>query len=159
MSVRVRLATLEDRDTIAHAEGVIFGPDAWSEATVEDELAHPHSHYLIAEDGDDMVGYAGVRLGPPGGQGDIQTIAVVAQARGQGLGGQLLDALLAKAWAAQLAEVFLEVRADNHSAQSLYLSRGFREIARRPGYYQPDGVDAIVMVRESNPSDLQGGRL
>jgi len=41
--------------------------------------------------------------------------------------------------------VFLEVRADNPSAEGLYLSEGFEEIGRRPRYYQPDDVDAIVM--------------
>jgi N6-L-threonylcarbamoyladenine synthase/ribosomal-protein-alanine N-acetyltransferase len=42
-------------------------------------------------------------------------------------------------------EVFLEVRADNPTAQRLYLRLGFEEIGVRPGYYQPDNVDALVM--------------
>jgi ribosomal protein S18 acetylase RimI-like enzyme len=42
-------------------------------------------------------------------------------------------------------ELFLEVRADNPGAQSLYESLGFERIAVRPHYYQPDGVDAIIM--------------
>jgi ribosomal protein S18 acetylase RimI-like enzyme len=42
--------------------------------------------------------------------------------------------------------VFLEVRADNLGAQSLYKKLGFVEIAVRPKYYQPDGVDALVMT-------------
>ena len=41
-------------------------------------------------------------------------------------------------------EVFLEVRADNPGAQSLYESLGFEAIAVRPRYYQPDDVDALV---------------
>jgi ribosomal protein S18 acetylase RimI-like enzyme len=42
-------------------------------------------------------------------------------------------------------EVFLEVRADNPGAQTLYRSLGFEQIGVRPRYYQPDDVDAIVM--------------
>ena len=42
-------------------------------------------------------------------------------------------------------EVFLEVRADNPTAQALYASEGFVEVGRRPRYYQPDDVDAVVM--------------
>jgi ribosomal protein S18 acetylase RimI-like enzyme len=38
------------------------------------------------------------------------------------------------------------VRADNDAARGLYTSLGFQEIDRRTGYYQPDGVDAIVMT-------------
>ena len=37
------------------------------------------------------------------------------------------------------------MRDDNPSAQALYLSLGFEQIAVRPKYYQPDGVDAIIM--------------
>ena len=44
--------------------------------------------------------------------------------------------------------MFLEVRADNEAALALYGAEGFEAIDRRVGYYQPDGVDAIVMRRE-----------
>ena len=43
-------------------------------------------------------------------------------------------------------ELVLEVRADNPVAAALYRSEGFAEIGRRPRYYQPDDVDAIVMT-------------
>ena len=33
-------------------------------------------------------------------------------------------------------------------AQGLYRRRGFAEIGRRRGYYQPSGTDAVVMKRE-----------
>jgi ribosomal-protein-alanine N-acetyltransferase len=42
-------------------------------------------------------------------------------------------------------DVFLEVRADNEVAIALYESEGFVTLDRRVGYYQPDGVDALVM--------------
>jgi [ribosomal protein S18]-alanine N-acetyltransferase len=44
--------------------------------------------------------------------------------------------------------VFLEVRADNVRAQRLYRWWGFAEIGIRRGYYQPSGMDAIVMRRD-----------
>ena len=43
------------------------------------------------------------------------------------------------------ARLFLDVRADNPGAQTLYEALGFEPIAVRPGYYQPDNVDAVVM--------------
>ena len=46
------------------------------------------------------------------------------------------------------AEVFLEVRKDNPRARGLYQRRGFKEIGVRRGYYQPSGVDAIVMRKD-----------
>ena len=42
-------------------------------------------------------------------------------------------------------EVVLEVRKDNPRARRLYLRHGFTEIGIRRGYYQPSGVDAVVM--------------
>jgi len=42
-------------------------------------------------------------------------------------------------------QVFLEVRADNPVATALYDSAGFAAVGRRPHYYQPDDVDAVVM--------------
>ena len=44
--------------------------------------------------------------------------------------------------------MLLEVRADNETAQGLYQRRGFAEIGRRRGYYQPSGADAVVMKRK-----------
>ncbi len=76
---------------------------------------------------------------------DIQTIAIAEASRGRGRGRALLRALLQTARDRGAREVFLEVRADNPTAAALYASEGFVEIARRPRYYQPDDVDAIVM--------------
>ena len=54
-------------------------------------------------------------------------------------------ALIAETRRRGARELFLEVRADNPGAQTLYRELGFEEIGVRPRYYQPDGVDAIVM--------------
>lgn len=95
-----------------------------------------------------LLGYAGL-LAPAGsGQGDIQTIAVAPAARGMGLGRGLMHALITQARRRHVAELFLEVRADNPIARALYDSLGFRQIGVRRGYYQPDGVDAITMRLE-----------
>ena len=84
------------------------------------------------------------------------TIAVAADRWSQGIGSQLLDRLLAEARSRGATEVFLEVRADNARAQRLYQWRGFAEVGIRRGYYQPSGMDAIVMrldLRRSGSGD------
>jgi ribosomal-protein-alanine acetyltransferase len=146
VSCTLRPATASDLEAIDALEQATFPSDAWSRELLAAELAGEHTHYLVAVDETDAVlGYAGL-LAPRGsGQGDIQTIAVVASARRRGIGAALLDALLAEARARDAAEVFLEVRADNPGAEALYATRGFERIAIRPAYYQPDGVDAVVM--------------
>jgi ribosomal-protein-alanine acetyltransferase len=144
----LRPATPADLDAIMALEMATFPTDAWSPALMAEELASPHGHYLVAEDADGaIVAYAGLRAPAGSPQGDIQTIAVAAHARRRGLGRELLTALLDEARRRGAEEVFLEVRADNPGAQELYRAFGFEEIAVRPNYYQPDGVDAVIMRR------------
>ena len=125
-------------------ETATFNNDAWSPQNMAAELASRHTYYLVAE----RVGveaYAGLYAPRGSDQADIQTIAVGESARRQGLGRVLMQALIGEARERGAREVFLDVRADNPGAQALYLSLGFEQIAERPGYYQPDNVDALVM--------------
>ncbi|WP_369798028.1 GNAT family N-acetyltransferase [Cryobacterium sp. MLB-32] len=85
-------------------------------------------------------------LSPRGApESDIQTIGVAESARGRGLGRTLMLSLINEARTRGARQVFLEVRADNPSAQGLYRSLGFEDLGVRKGYYQPDNVDAVVM--------------
>ncbi|MBN9605922.1 MAG: ribosomal protein S18-alanine N-acetyltransferase [Actinomycetales bacterium] len=158
----MRPAGVEDLDAIDALERRLFPEDAWARETIAAELEGPHGYYLVAEErpaGDGIaavLGYAGL-LAPRGsGQGDVQTLAVVPEARGRGLGRALLRALLAEAAERGADQVFLEVRADNDVAQSLYTAEGFTAIGRRPRYYR-GGVDAIVMARSAPASTPAGG--
>lgn len=141
----LRQATPDDLDAIMRIERSSFPSDAWSEAAMAAELGSPYSHYLVCEVAGAIVGYAGLRVVPGSPDADIQTIALDADHRGAGRGRRLLTALLDEASRRGAREVFLEVRADNPAAERLYLSEGFVEIGRRPRYYQPDDIDALVM--------------
>ncbi|MDR7233338.1 ribosomal protein S18-alanine N-acetyltransferase [Agrococcus sp. BE272] len=150
MSVVIRTAGAGDLDAIMAIEQASFGASAWERGTMQQEIASDWGRYVIAVDEDDdgrTVGYAGLRA--VGVEGDVQTIAVAAGARGRGIGRALLAELLAEAGRRGVRELFLEVRADNPVARGLYESVGFREIGVRPRYYQPEDVDAVVMKRES----------
>lgn len=141
----LRIATVGDLAAIMELERRGFPTDAWSEQTMAAELAAPHGRYLVDEEDGAIVGYGGVRALPGGSDADIQTIALDARFRGRGRGRALLRALIAEAVARGARELFLEVRADNPVAAGLYASEGFIELGRRPRYYQPDDVDAVVM--------------
>lgn len=141
----LRRATPADLDAIMALERASFPTDAWSDAMMRDELASPHGWYVVIEEAGRIVGYAGLRAVRGSRDADVQTIAIAAGSRGRGRGRGLLEALLAEASARRVHDVFLEVRADNPVAQALYASEGFVEVGRRPRYYQPDDVDAVVM--------------
>jgi [ribosomal protein S18]-alanine N-acetyltransferase len=140
-----RRATLADLDAIMALERASFPSDAWSDAMMREELESPHGWYVVVEEAGRLIGYAGLRAVRGAADADIQTIAIAAGGRGRGRGRALLTALLAEAARRGVRDVFLEVRADNPVAQSLYASEGFAEVGRRARYYQPDDVDAIVM--------------
>lgn len=141
----IRPATLDDLDAIMALERASFPTDAWSAGMMHDELASPHGRYFVLQDAGAIVGYGGIRALTGAKDADIQTIAIAEAVRGRGCGRALLNQLLHEAAARGAREVFLDVRADNPVAQSLYAKTGFAEIGRRPRYYQPDDVDAIVM--------------
>ena len=126
------------------AERELFGPTAWTAETFWSELAHPESRrYLVAEDGERLLGYAGLLV--PGPEADVQTIAVLPGAQRLGVGRLLLSALIELAAQAGATWLLLEVRADNEAAIALYRGAGFERIALRRRYYQPGDADAWVM--------------
>lgn len=150
---RIRSADASDLDAIMAIEQASFGPSAWDRETVRAEIASEWGCYLLAVEADGAaLGYAGLRA--VGVEGDVQTIAVDAAARGRGIGRALLAALLVEAERRGVRELFLEVRADNPVARTLYASVGFVEIGLRPRYYQPEDVDAVVMKRM--PAGVEG---
>ena len=153
----IRTATSADLDAIMAIENASFPSDAWSSTAMAAELASDYSHYLVDEEDGRVVGYAGLRAIRGNADADIQTIALLEAHRGSGRGRAMLRTLLAEASARDAREVFLEVRADNPSAEGLYLSEGFAEIGRRPRYYQPDDVDAIVMKLDLRQSTVSSG--
>ena len=83
--------------------------------------------------------------------GEIITLAVRADAQGQGIGRQLLAAYEAALARADIARSLLDVAEDNTAARALYERAGYAMLNRRAGYYKhyADGVetrvDALVM--------------
>ena len=153
--VRLRRMVPADLTNVLALEDELFPDDPWTAQMFADEVAQPPGSrlYLVADTvaadgGHATAGYAGMMFVPGGSQADVLTIAVSASWWGRGIGSALLGALIQAARDRGCAEVFLEVREDNPRARGLYLRRGFQEIGVRRGYYQPSGVDAIVMRKD-----------
>jgi ribosomal-protein-alanine N-acetyltransferase len=144
--VKLRPMTEADLPAVMEIERITFPLDAWSEGMMRGELADmPRTrHYVVALVDDEIVGYAG--LAAAADQADVQTIAVLEKHRRSGIGSAMLSELLDEARRRGAREIFLEVRADNPAAQSVYRRFGFEEIGTRRRYYD-DGTDAIMMRR------------
>jgi [ribosomal protein S18]-alanine N-acetyltransferase len=145
----VRELAAADWPAVLTLEQELFPEDAWTEEMFEAEFAQVPDHrlYLAAHSGQALIGYAGM-LFTGGPEADVVTIAVAKPQWGKGVGTALLAGLLNAAVGRSCAEVYLEVRADNPRAQALYERHGFMRVGVRKGYYQPAGVDAIVMRKE-----------
>jgi ribosomal-protein-alanine N-acetyltransferase len=144
----LRAARPDDLDGIMAIETASFPTDAWSRSSMRGTLTDPDTIAVVLTDADALLGYAAL-LAPRGaGDADVLTLAVAEAARGRGLGRALLQHLIAAAAERGASRVFLEVRADNPVATALYRSCGFGVVGRRPHYYQPDDVDAVVMRLE-----------
>lgn len=147
--MRLRPLVAADLDRVLELEALLFGVGAWSRSGYEQELVSPGRRYVAAEDDDGvLVGYAGGLIGP---ESHVMTVGVDPAYRRRGIGSALVTDLVSTARAAGSASMILEVRADDDGPQRLYRSFGFEPIGRRPGYYQQEGVDAVVMRLELAP--------
>jgi ribosomal-protein-alanine N-acetyltransferase len=95
------------------------------------------------------VGFVVARLAA--GEAEILTVAVARAHRRQGLGRQLMDAVLRRLHGQRSEALFLEVDETNRPAIALYRRLGFREVGKRPAYYQTADnrkANALVMRRD-----------
>jgi ribosomal-protein-alanine acetyltransferase len=146
VEVILRPAELSDLGAIAEIERRSFG-DPWSAADFESVLSLTHTIFLVAESAAER-GIAGYIVAVAVvDEAEILNVAVDPDLRGNGIGGNLLDAALAQVESRGALSVFLEVRLSNVAARALYSSRRFIEMSRRKGYYRNPPEDALVMRR------------
>lgn len=119
---------------------------AWSPRTFCSLLKRRDAECWLAHDEEGRVlGYAVVWWVMD--QAELANIAVHPQARRRGIASQLLDRVLGSMAARGVREIFLEVRASNAAAATLYRRRGFSEVGVRKNYYDLPREDALVLRR------------
>jgi ribosomal protein S18 acetylase RimI-like enzyme len=84
---------------------------------------------------------------------DLEKLAVRADLHRRGLGRWLTTALVEQARRENIEQLTLDLRADNESALALYLSLGFQEYGRLPGFVavgaeRYDKVFCVLDLRE-----------
>ena len=85
------------------------------------------------------------------GEAEILSVAVASARRSRGLARALLNLHMRRLAGLGARAVLLEVDEANAPARRLYARAGFREVGRRPGYYQhgPDhAANALVLRRD-----------
>jgi ribosomal-protein-alanine N-acetyltransferase len=131
-----------DVASVRRIEGSSFATTWPDEAFLNELKTNRSAHYLVARQGDEVLGYAGVWLVLD--EAHITSIAVDPARRGGGLGKRLLYHLLRSCQALGARWATLEVRVDNEVALKMYRRFGFARIGLRKGYYE-SGHDAVIM--------------
>jgi ribosomal-protein-alanine N-acetyltransferase len=140
---RVRPLREGDLERVMEIERECFSTP-WKEPTFRGLMKRSDTDLLVAEAADGSVaGYAACWTVID--QSELGNVAVGAAARGAGLGGALVDAVVERIRDRGATECYLEVRESNEAAQSLYRQRGFVVVGRRPRYYSLPTEDALVM--------------
>ena len=86
---------------------------------------------------------------------DIATLAVAADYRQKNIAKSLLIHTLVEAAKEGAEKSYLEVRRSNQAARHLYSELGFEEDSVRPGYYEDNHEDAILMsLQKIHPDQL-----
>lgn len=116
----------------------------WTEAQLRAQLPDDRHVFLVAERGDEVLGYVG--LTHVLDEGYISNVAVSPDCRRQGIGAALIAELTRRAGRLELAFLTLEARASNAPAIRLYEKMGFRQVGRRKRYYQRPEEDAVLMT-------------
>ncbi len=140
---RIRALREVDLSRVIEIERECFSTP-WKEATFRGLMKRSDTDLLVAEAADGWIaGYAACWTVID--QAELGNVAVSPSARGSGMGGALVDAVVDRIQGRGALECYLEVRESNEAAQSLYRQRGFVVVGRRPRYYSLPTEDALVM--------------
>lgn len=146
MSAVFRLAVVEDLPALLALEMQCFTTDGLSRRSFHWMITRAHAQLLVAEVDGHLRGYALALFHRGTSLARLYSIAIAAEARGSGLGKQLLQRIEACALEHDCAYLRLEVRTDNPAAIALYERNGYRRFALIHDYYE-DHADALRLEK------------
>ena len=130
---------------VAQLEKICFA-DPWSELSISLELTNVWSYWVVALDGDTVVGYVGSQSSID--EADIMNVAVHPDYRRQGIAENLINTLIAELKKRGCHALLLEVRVSNTPAITLYEKLGFAQVGCRKNYYRNPKEDALILRKE-----------
>lgn len=145
MNIKIEKMTLSDLENIKDILLTDFD-DFWSYNVFKEELENKNSHYLVAKQNNEIIGFAGIKVVLE--EADIMNIVTKKSYRNCGVGKLLLESLLNFAKTLNISNIFLEVNSKNLPAIKLYKKFNFQTIGIRKNYYKEH--DGIVMSKKIN---------
>ena len=145
--ILIRPANMDDLSALVALEDRCFDSDQISRRSFSSFMKTDTARLLVAiGEQDRLFGYALILTRQGTSVARLYSIAVEPEARGLGIGSQLLGGAEAIAKELECDRLSLEVRADNSKAISLYQRYGFVPEEALPGYYE-DGADGLRLLR------------
>ncbi len=151
--ITIRPALRSDAEEIVEIEASAFiEEDRFSVRQVKRMIDNPRAIVIVAQELRDgkprILGWAValIRNHRRWQSGRIYGVAVAHPAKGRGIGRTLVQTLIERLADASINRVYLEVRADNQPAMTLYETLGFEPIAILGDYYG-DSIHGIRMRR------------
>ena len=145
--ILIRPANMDDLEQLVALEDRCFSTDKINRRSFTSFIKTDTARLIVAVDEEArLLGYALILMRQNTSVARLYSIAVEAEARGRGVGSQLLGGSEAIAKELECDRLSLEVRADNAKAISLYQRYGFMQEDELPGYYE-DGADGVRLVR------------
>lgn len=143
--MKICLLREEHISQICMIENMFLSP--WSAQAVAQEIDRPDglALVLVDESDDRVTGWCCARYIDD--ESELLKIAVLPERQRQGLGEQLLNALIIALRARSVVTQYLEVREQNHQAVAFYKKFGFQNIGRRARYYT-DPSDTALLFRK-----------
>ena len=149
-----RLYMPEDFAALYAIEEVCFQPPLrFSRAYMRQLIGQTNAVTWIAEDGARVCGFGLVEWTLEDTQlaAYIQTIEVIPEARGQGVGEELMRHMESSAHAAGARSIWLHVDVRNAAAIRLYERHGYQHSGRQEGYYGR-GAAALIYNKALLPA-------
>lgn len=131
-----------DLDEVMRIERTSFTMP-WRESTFRGLMRRPSASLAVAEVAGSLAGFSVTWFAAD--EAELGDLAVAPAFRRRGVGGVLLDRVLAECVARGTRALYLEVRESNAAARVLYERAGFETVGRRRGYYTTPREDACVM--------------
>ena len=142
--VRARRMAVADVERVAQMERDSF-TSPWKAETFEALLDRPGAEMWVLDHATDgVIGY--FVLWCILDQGELANIAVSDEHRGKGYGAFLLQRVVDVARERGVEALYLEVRASNAAAMTLYEAFGFTQVGLRKKYYDHPVEDGMVMM-------------
>ena len=130
---------------VAELEKLCFA-DPWSEKSIASELGNIWSYWIVALDGERVVGYIGSQSSVD--ETDVMNVAVHPDYCRRGIAESLIECLIRELKNRGSHALMLEVRDSNEPAIALYEKLGFRQVGLRKNYYQKPKENALILRKE-----------